>query len=78
MATAGFYIASICMINVVIFSPISDAVKRVLEEQSDILLTDVQPSILDDVVVQVGPQHPDIFIITQDTEYLNGDILCHF
>lgn len=78
MAIAGFYIASICMINVVIFNPISDAVKRVLEEQSDILLTDVQPSILDDVVVQVGPQHPDIFIITQDSEYLNGDILCHF
>lgn len=66
------------MINVVIFSPISDAVKRVLEEQSDIWLTDVQPSFLDDVVVQVGPQHPDIFIITQDSEHLNGGILCHF
>jgi len=66
------------MINVVLFSPISDAVKRVLEVQSDIWLTDVQPSVLDDVVDQVGHQHPDIFIITQDAEHLNGDILCHF
>jgi len=66
------------MINVVIFSPTSDAVKRVLEEQADIWLTDVQPSDLDDVVAQVGYQHPDIFIITQDSETINGDILCHF
>ena len=66
------------MINVVIFNPISDAVKRTLEGQADIWLTDVQPSILDDVVAQVGHQHPDIFIITQDSEQLNGDILCHF
>jgi len=66
------------MINVVIFNPTSDAVKRVLEEQVDIWLTDVQPSVLDDVVAQVGYQHPDIFIITQDSEHLNGDILCHF
>tara|TARA_R110001606_G_scaffold399310_1_gene584745 strand:- start:70645 stop:71070 length:426 start_codon:yes stop_codon:yes gene_type:complete len=66
------------MINVVIFSPISDTVKRVLEYQTDIWLTDVQPSVLDDVVAQVGHQHPDIFIITQDSDHLNGDILCHF
>jgi len=66
------------MINVVIFSPISDDVKRVLEEQPDILLADVQPAILEDVIVQIGNQHPDIFIITQDSEHLNGDILCHF
>ena len=78
MATTSPDIASVCMINVVLFSPISDAVKRVLEVQSDIWLTDVQPSVLDDVVDQVGHQHPDIFIITQDAEHLNGDILCHF
>jgi len=78
MATTSLYIASLCMINVVIFSPTSDAVKRVLEEQADIWLTDVQPSDLDDVVAQVGYQHPDIFIITQDSETINGDILCHF
>jgi DNA-binding NarL/FixJ family response regulator len=66
------------MINVVIFSPMSDAVKSVLEGQADIWLTDVQPATLDDVVAQVGHQHPDIFIITQDSEHINGDILCHF
>ncbi|MFT7413825.1 MAG: DNA-binding NarL/FixJ family response regulator [Methylophagaceae bacterium] len=78
MAVTGPYIASVCMINVVIFSPISDMVKRALEEQSDIWLTELQPFDLDDVVAQVGHQHPDIFIITQDSEHLNGDILCHF
>lgn len=78
MAITGPYFASVCMINVVIFSPISDAVKRTLEGQADIWLTDVQPLILDDVVAQVGHQHPDIFIITQDSEHINGDILCHF
>tara|TARA_R110002049_G_scaffold194613_5_gene363506 strand:+ start:64 stop:489 length:426 start_codon:yes stop_codon:yes gene_type:complete len=66
------------MINVVIFSPVSDAVKHVIEVQSDMWLTDVQPSTLDDVITQVGYQHPDIFVITQDSEHINGDILCHF
>jgi DNA-binding NarL/FixJ family response regulator len=78
MAINGHNIASLCMINVVIFSPMSDDVKQVLEDQSDIWLTDVQPAILDDVVALVGSQHPDIFVITQDSEHLNGDILCHF
>tara|TARA_R110000772_G_scaffold266115_1_gene388167 strand:+ start:479 stop:901 length:423 start_codon:yes stop_codon:yes gene_type:complete len=66
------------MINVVIFNPISDTVKHALEIQGDIWLTEVEPSVLDDVVAQVGYQHPDIFIITQDSDHLNGDILCHF
>ena len=78
MAITCPYIASVRMINVVIFNPVSDAVKRVLEQQTDIWLKDVQPYILDDVVAQVGHQHPDIFIITQNIGHMNGDVLCHF
>lgn len=68
------------MIDVVIFSPIIDIVKRILEQQIDIRLIDVQPLILDDVVAQVGRQHPDIFIITQDSDsaHMNSGVLCHF
>lgn len=66
------------MINVVVFKPVPDTVMRVLEEQNDIWLKVVQPTVLDEVIEQVGRQHPEIFIITHDTEHLNGDILCHF
>lgn len=66
------------MINVIIVSPVSDLVKSQLEKLTDILVTVIQPSTLDDVIEQVGQLHPDIFIITQDSETINGDILCHF
>lgn len=78
MAITFNYITSVRMINVIIVSPISELVTSLLEKQADILVTVVQPSTIEEVVEQIGDNHPDIFIITQNSETINGDILCHF
>jgi DNA-binding NarL/FixJ family response regulator len=66
------------MINVIIVSPTSGLVTKKLEKLTDIVVTVIHPSTLDQVVEQVGQQPPDIFIIRQDAETINGEILCHF
>lgn len=78
MAVASTYIKSIRMINVIIVNPISEPMKDQLEKLPDILVTVIHPSTLDNVIEQVGEQHPDIFIITQESEAINSEILCHF
>lgn len=78
MAITGLYIASLCVMNVIIIGPISEVVQSLLEKQADMIVKGVQPLTLDDVFEQIGEFHPDIFIITQNFGTINGDILCHF
>lgn len=78
MAIARTYITSLCIMNVIIVSPVLEAVKSLLEKQADMVVKLIQPLTLNDVFEQIGEFHPDIFIITQDLGTINGDILCHF
>ena len=66
------------MINVVVIgnNPASDL--GALSEQTDMSVTKVLPTSVENIIEQIGDQHPDIIIIADGTEENNKGLLCRF
>jgi DNA-binding NarL/FixJ family response regulator len=66
------------MINVVIIGSNIEAEKQLLAQHNDMNVSFVHPSTIEVTVSQVGLFQPDIFILKNDEENINVDMLCHF
>ena len=66
------------MINVVVISNNPANTLDVLSQQNDMSVTKILPTTIENIVEQIGRQHPDIFIIFDSTEENSKDLLCRF
>ena len=78
MAIIGAFIKGLCMINVVVISNNPATELSALSEQSNMSVTKVLPTTIENIVEQIGERHPDIIIIADSTESNNKDLLCCF
>ncbi len=65
------------MIKVVIVSRTPKSEVALLDWLTDIAVSAVEPSTIDETVQQISASNPDIIIIEQNLELFNADLLCH-
>ncbi len=78
MAIIDTNIKGICMINVVIISNDSTTDMELLSQQSDMKVSTVLPTTLQDTLKQVGQSQPSIIVIEHGISNSSADILCHY
>ena len=78
MAVVGTFIKGLRMINVAVISNNPANTLDVLSQQNDMSVTKILPTTIENIVEQIGGQHPDIVIIADSTEENSKDLLCRF
>lgn len=78
MAIIDTNIKGICMIDVVIISNDSTADMALLSQQSDMNVSAVLPTTLEDTLKQVGQSQPSIIVIEHGIANSSADFLCHY
>lgn len=66
------------MIKVVIVSDNAENEIELLASQTDIKVTQIMPTTMEEIGQQIANNPPDIIVIEQDLDTVSADILCHF
>jgi DNA-binding NarL/FixJ family response regulator len=78
MAVINQHIKGVCVINIVIVSHNAEAEMLLLADQTEMQVSHIVPSTIEQVMQQVADVDPDVIVIDHGLDNVSADILCHF